>query len=131
MSIALSIVGYALGGLLRGPIHFLLRGVVIVAGWALLLGGSELFCYHFIGHERAPGSLWLSLFLWLVAWIGAQGADESLPTVGEAVGEYVQHRRELREEREMRGSDLSLDSYYSAYENELGHMVADKRVQDS
>ncbi len=51
---------------------------MIVAGWVLLLGGCELFRYHFIGHTCAPSSLWLPLFRWLVVWLDARRADELL-----------------------------------------------------
>lgn len=44
----------------------------------LLLGGCELFRYHFIGHTCAPSSLWLPLFRWLVVWLDARRADEPL-----------------------------------------------------
>lgn len=44
----------------------------------LLLGGCELFRYHFIGHTCAPSSLWLPLFRWLVVWLDARRADELL-----------------------------------------------------
>ncbi|MEF2736832.1 MAG: hypothetical protein U0N15_06395 [Bifidobacterium choerinum] len=127
ISIAVSVGGYLLGGVFRGLIHLILRGVTIFAMFSLLLTICTLICYWTIAGNAGPFSVWATAFLWFVAIVAAQTAEDKLPTAGAVASSYLDYRRDLKQEREDKAYERSIDPHYREYEDNLDRLVEAKR----